>query len=383
MSRRLYWVDLSRFDTKPNKSPWLEMAKGLNRAGFTTCILTSYRHQPYEDTNETGIDLKSFRSSRRTIVFRLVLLTKLAIWLARNLRRSDVLILPPGGLYLAPWLRLLGHRNLHLDFRTVPVEVHGWRDQLNRFVYWYITVRMLSRFCSSFSFITVPLQRQVESEFSRNFSPSIVWQSGVNTRMFEQLRSKKGSKSQFVLFYHGTITRNRGLKTVVRALSHVRRRRNVPIVLKIVGAGSGVSEVLEESKRQSLESAIDYRGLVPYENIPEELAEADCCVCPLPDRPEWNVSSPLKVFEYLAARKPMILTRIAAHQSVLGDSGFVVWADSDDDVGIAGAIESAYDQRDKLRRTAAAIPGSLIKRFDWEEQSRVLASFLDVRYAAN
>ncbi len=78
----------------------------------------------------------------------------------------------------------------------------------------------------------------------------------------------------------------------------------------------------------------------------KEIAKADCGIYPLPDRPEWNVSSPLKVFEYMACGKPIILTPIPAHKDVLGDEGFVIWTKSDKAVDIAEAIMYAMDNRE-------------------------------------
>lgn len=378
MSHRVLWVDLSRFDTKPNKSPWLEMGSGLSARGFQTNILTSFAKAPYSSPDHGDIEILSFRSSPRTVIFRVVLLLKIGFWLLRNAKRSDVVILPPGGLYLAPLLRLMGCKRLHLDFRTVPVEIHGMADKLNRFVYWKLPVRLFSSLCRSFSFITLRLQQQVETEFNRQFVPATQWCSGVNTEMF--LNSEPDDQETFTLFYHGTITANRGLASVVEALGIVLGRRELPIRLRIVGAGSGVGEVLETVERLRLGERVDYVGLVPYSDMPEEIAKADLCICPLPNRPEWNVSSPLKVFEYLAAGKPIIVTRIPAHEDVLGDEAFIVWSATDDSEGMADAIEQGYDNRHSLHAVAEREAAQFATRFDWSVQSAVLAGFLEEQY---
>ncbi len=72
--------------------------------------------------------------------------------------------------------------------------------------------------------------------------------------------------------------------------------------------------MISNSKREALgvDDQVQFRGFVPYEHVADEIAQADVCICPLPDRLEWNVSSPLKVFEYMACAKPMILTPIPA-----------------------------------------------------------------------
>ena len=93
----------------------------------------------------------------------------------------------------------------------------------------------------------------------------------------------------------------------------------------IVGDGPERPELEQLAKALGVETKVRFRGLIPYESVAAEIAKADVCICPLPDRLEWNVSSPLKVFEYMACAKPMILTPIPAHKDVLPASEFVVW----------------------------------------------------------
>jgi glycosyltransferase involved in cell wall biosynthesis len=113
--------------------------------------------------------------------------------------------------------------------------------------------------------------------------------------------------------------------------------------------------------------------------VVHEIAEADVCICPLPDRLEWNVSSPLKVFEYMACSKPMILTPIPAHEDVVGGSRFVVWTQGFEPKDFRDAILQAVARRDDLKVAAAGAPDVIKGRYEWCAQANNLHRYLASR----
>ena len=108
----------------------------------------------------------------------------------------------------------------------------------------------------------------------------------------------------------------------------------------------------------------------------DEIALADVCICPLPDRLEWNVSSPLKVFEYMACAKPMILTPIPAHKDVLGETNFVVWTFGFEPSDFHRAILSAFELRTRLDIDAKNATCIVRGHFEWSAQANALDQYL-------
>ena len=353
LRRKIYWVDHDRFDLKPNKSPWLEMSETLINLGYDVTILTGYGRRRYYPLQHK-VKIVHCSAIEANGIFRISLLFNIFLWLLRNTKRDDIVILPPGGLVIAPFLRLFQRNRLHLDVRTVPVEVHSLKDRVDRLFYWKITLRFLHKLARGYSFITMRLKSEVECEFNVRFNDYTIWQSGVNVNRFlgnPALVHAENEKT-FVLFYHGTISPNRGIDRVMEGISLIDERYRKHMNFVIVGAGPALLNLQTLALKLGLKRLIIFKGLVPYERIPEEIAKADCCICPLPAFKEWDISSPIKVFEYMASGKPMILTPINAHRDVANGQDYVVWTKGDNVEDFQSAIEFAYENRLKLSKAS-------------------------------
>lgn len=380
---RIFWVDINRFDVKPDKSTWLEVSEELINQGFQVSILTSYAKHRYQPAGKK-VNIEYFQAVEVGGLFRYSLLLKIFFWLLRNSRSTDIIIIPPGGLYLAPLLKIFGKKRLHLDIRTVPVDVHTMRDKLDRILFWKLPIKFLRKNIKGFSFITDRLRKSVEAELNTQFNDFVIWQSGVNNHLFKPERAGNQLHDQaekpFQLFYHGTVTENRGVGLVIEAVAALDEKYAKNIVLVIVGHGKGYDVLVNLVKEKKLQDRVEFKGLLPYENIPHEIVKADCCICPLPNFPEWNVSSPIKIFEYMACGKPIILTPIPAHLDVIKDSDFIVWTEGDEIKDFQLAIQEAYDNRERITQAAMQAPQLVESKFSWKIQGKKLSEYFVNRF---
>lgn len=383
--KAMYWVDLNRFDKKPNKSTWIEMSTALSLCGYNVTVLTGCSDQGAAERYRKD-RIRCLPALDVGLLFRFSLMAGILRWLWRNAGRGDVVMLTPASLYLAPLLLWKGFKNIHLDVRTVPVEVHGFKGHLGRIMFWLVPLTLFRRAVHGCSFITERLKKDVEREFGAVFPNAAIWSSGVNTELFFKEPDKRTSLTEsrkYILFYHGTLTANRGVDRVILALCRLHGDLGRHIQFVVVGAGAAMDSLKSLVRENGLDDVVVFKGLVAYETVPEEIEKADCCICPLPDRPEWNVSSPLKVFEYLASGKPVILTPITAHTDVLCSEEFVVWTKGFGIDDYAMAIEEAFQRRKEL--SAAAARGSEVARdrFDWKSIGQRFAQYLDKVYCAS
>ena len=371
----IIWIAPDRFDIKPDKSSWIEMGRCLRELGWTVTILTGRKGAIDETTETFGGIVEWVRATDLPFVFRFSLLLGMGRWLSCNAKADDVIIMNEDALWLVPHLRRLSVRFIHLDFRTLPVDTHRWKKRFDRFLFWRMAIKAFGRRVDGYSFITERLRRQVESEFSIGAQDHAIWHSGVNLDRFRVGPSKKPRfRDRFTLFYHGSISRTRGLGLVIDAIALGELPKAFQFV--IVGDGPERIDLERQANALGLEAQIQFQGFVPYEDVVSEIANADVCICPLPDRLEWNVSSPLKVFEYMACGKPMILTPIPAHQDVLADSSFVVWTQGFEAADFSLAIRKAISHRTELARCAEQAPSVARDRFEWRVQAYALHQYL-------
>lgn len=377
----IYWLDLNRFDVKTNKSPWLEMSEVLNEEGFNVTILCSYLRERYSPANY-HISMKYLPATHLPGLFRYSLLLSMTIWLLVRVRAHDIVIVQPSSLIGGMVVKVLRRCHLHMDVRTVPVEVQSAKGRINRYLFWEIPLWLFGKRADSYSFITKMLKASVEREFKVKFEDHVIWSSGVRTDQFRDACRAEDDKVKdvFTLFYHGTVTRNRGLGLVVRGIAKLRAEIREQLLFVIVGQGNGIDEIKQLAAALGVYDNIVIKQRMPYEQIPGMIKSADCCICPLPDRPEWNMSSPLKIFEYLACSKPVIVTPIIAHRAILAiDCPYVVWTRDDTPESFQCAIHSAFMHKDALAKSAKEAPDFVKKKHDWSIRGRSFADYLKKR----
>lgn len=382
--RRIYWLDADRFDRKGDKSTWLEMAAALTKYGYEPHIVTGFGRERYEPGSQSVI-MDYRRALDIPFIFRTTLLLNSLVFLIRKARRDDVVIMHPEALWIAPILRIAGIKNIHLDIRTVPVEINSLKKRIDRLLFWNIPMRLFAGSARGYSFITERLKVMVEAEFRKTFNNYVIWQSGVNTGKFTPATdsSARGEGNRFLIFYHGSISENRGIGNVIRGFAQLQKRYRDKIGLVLLGSGSAARTLKRLTAELEVTDLVNFKDPVPYEQVAREIAQVDCCICPLPDRPEWNVSSPLKVLEYMACAKPIIVTPIDAHKDVLDGMNFAVWTASDAPAHIRDAIEYAYEHRDDLKRAAEVAPAFVRERYDWAVHARTLSDYLVTRIAGH
>ena len=74
----IFWIDLNRFDVKPDKSTWLEMGRGLRKAGWRVELVTSYGARAYRD-EESDLTIQTVERIDRWGLFRISVLINFSL----------------------------------------------------------------------------------------------------------------------------------------------------------------------------------------------------------------------------------------------------------------------------------------------------------------
>ncbi len=135
---------------------------------------------------------------------------------------------------------------------------------------------------------------------------------GDQSHLREQLRLAPG---QPVVLYCGTFETYQGIGLLARAMPWV-LQRYPGAVLVLVGAEPGTRDSLR--RRFPAEMPLSQVRLIerqPRDRVPAYLALADVLVSPR----TYGGNLPLKIFDYLAAARPIVATDIPTHRSVLDE----------------------------------------------------------------
>jgi len=85
---------------------------------------------------------------------------------------------------------------------------------------------------------------------------------------------------------------------------------------------------------------------------------------------------PLKLLEYLAMKKVVIVTDILAHRLVVGTEKCGIYVSSVKPTEIAKSIMYAYRNREKLEEWGAAGRTIIDEKYSWEKVAKDLESYL-------
>jgi glycosyltransferase involved in cell wall biosynthesis len=113
---------------------------------------------------------------------------------------------------------------------------------------------------------------------------------------------------------------------------------------------------------------------VPYREIGPRLAMTSVLVIPHPAQPYWDAVLPIKMFDYMAAGRPIVATPRSATASLLAGCGAGVVADGDEPAQLAQAIGPLLDDDRLARRLGAAGRTAAETTYDWSVIGRRLAN---------
>lgn len=207
-----------------------------------------------------------------------------------------------------------------------------------------------------------------------------MWSSGISQSIFTKKCGDVSfeppfNSNKYIILYHGILTKNRGLFESVQSLIHMPTIKS-NVILLFLGSGQARDDLQTMINHLCLNDNVLIHDPVPYERIPDYINAVDVGLIPLPNTLGWQVSSPLKLLEYLVMGKPVIVSNIEAHRNVIGDSKYGIYLDSVTPQAIAKAIEYAYAHRVDLAKAGAEARKMILERYTWKFQADNLSRYL-------
>lgn len=146
------------------------------------------------------------------------------------------------------------------------------------------------------------------------------------------------SNSQKVVLYSGNLFAWKGVYTLVDSTIFL------PDHCKIVFLGGSPDTLHQFIKYVNNNPKIEIFGFKPKTAVRKYLQSADVLVLPNSSKDAWSsYTSPLKLFEYMAARKPIVASRLSSLQEVLRDGENAVLFNPDDPKDLAEKIQWVLD----------------------------------------
>jgi glycosyltransferase involved in cell wall biosynthesis len=171
---------------------------------------------------------------------------------------------------------------------------------------------------------------------------------GVRTRDEAMpLRRRLGiGDDERVVLYMGNFSSYQGVDLLVDGFGKVAAQHDKVRLVLLGGTDREIAAMRALAQRCGIGGRVLFAGHVPPDETPPYLALADVLVSPR----RTGTNTPMKVYTYMAAARPIVATRLPTHTQVLDESSAVLVAPTAD--GIAAGITSILDDDALAKRLA-------------------------------
>jgi glycosyltransferase involved in cell wall biosynthesis len=276
--------------------------------------------------------------------------------------------------YPSVYTGILGFLSAKLMRRSCAVD---FNDLIAQYTIGLLNLNMLSPLSRAIVFVQDLIIRHSDvvvspTSYIRNYALTravkdekiFVIPNGVDVRTFNgegksKSRSELSLKDEKVCLYFGRLDEWAGVN-MIREISSVFEHKQPDVRFLVVGGGSGECGFPRNVVRVKE---------VPHWKVPEVIAAADVVLVPFPETEVSHAASPLKLFEAMAMRKPVVASMVSGVKEVVinGYNGLLVdpgrtheWVEA------VQAVLSSKSLQMRLGKNAE----ESMKKYDWN----VLAS---------
>jgi glycosyltransferase involved in cell wall biosynthesis len=185
-------------------------------------------------------------------------------------------------------------------------------------------------------------------------------------------------KNDFVISYIGGFGPHRGIDTAIKSMPNV--LEEIPDArLLLVGKGSGVfdKEMRELCKDLNVENKVVFTDWVDFRLVPSYIALSDVCLVPHHASGHTNTTIPHKIFQYMAMKKPVIVTDCKPLKRIVEECECGLVVPSGDYKEMAEAVIKLYKDSELATKLGANGRNAVEGKYNWENEAKKLCELYE------
>lgn len=177
----------------------------------------------------------------------------------------------------------------------------------------------------------------------------------------------KKDKKDFICFYWGSLTAGKGVDLILESAKELKS-------IEFVFVGGLEDQIKDWQSKYSNLKNISFLGIKPHENMPYFTKGADLLILPNTKKLSyWEFTSPLKMFEYMASKVPILSSNLGSISEVLNEKNSILFKDQKD---LVLKISQARDNyQEALKKSNQAFED--VKEYDWKKRIENILNFLN------
>jgi glycosyltransferase involved in cell wall biosynthesis len=196
---------------------------------------------------------------------------------------------------------------------------------------------------------------------------------GVNIDEYKDISDYdfQPKKQNLRIVYTGSLFIWKGVNTLVDSLSHLPRSCQL---IFIGGSGQYLLNFKRYVKESGHSSRIEIIPHIPKKKLLEFIEKADLLVLPNSAKDKMSLfTSPIKLFEYMASKRPIVASSLPSIKEVLIDKKNAILFEPDDQVDLAKKINLALTEDCKYIVNNAFED---VKVYTWDIRAEGIANFI-------
>lgn len=205
--------------------------------------------------------------------------------------------------------------------------------------------------------------------------------NGVDTSMFDpkadgaDFRRMNNLEGRYLVLYAGAHGMANDLEVVLEAADQVRDLKDVVFLF----LGDGKEKPFLRSKAEGLGlTNVQFLSPVPKEDMPQVLAAVNACIAILKPIEAFKTTYPNKVFDYMAAGRPVLLAIDGVIREMVEKAGAGIFVPPGNPEALAIAVRRLVNDRDQGERMGSAGRAFVEEHFD----RKILARKIEQLFSA-
>ena len=172
-----------------------------------------------------------------------------------------------------------------------------------------------------------------------------------------------------LIVYEGVMGPLDGVDHAIRALADLREHRDDWHAL-FLGDGEALPDLRQLTSELGLEDHVEFGGFVDHPTLRRAICSASVCLAPDPHNALTDVSTLIKIVDYMALGRPTVSYDLKESRATAGDSA--VYATRNDPKEFARLIDELLEDPDRRERMGRDGRARFERELAWEYSERAL-----------
>ena len=169
-----------------------------------------------------------------------------------------------------------------------------------------------------------------------------------------------------------TMGMEKGIDLAIKSL------KSLPDDLDLIlvgGSGEDIDFYKTLAEKENLAERVLFKGRISHDSIPLWLKAFDALIMPFPFTKHYAFyMSPLKLFEYMASRRPIAASDLPSVREILDEKNSILF-NPDDQVSLAEAVKKIFDSPDWAGKMADQAFED-VKNYTWQKRAEKILDFI-------